>query len=74
MPVLGITFRPTVGAGTYKLAEQTATGYVHGLVHMPGTRGTDAESGTVTVDGDLRSVTFAFRVNGERVTGSWTCG
>ena len=73
MPVLGITFRPPVGAGTFKLAE-TATGYVHGLVQVPATRGNYAESGTVTVNGGLRSGTFAFRVNGKRVTGSWTCG
>jgi hypothetical protein len=73
MPMLGITFRPTVGAGTFKLAE-TATGYVHGLVQVPGVRGIEADGGTVTVNDGLRSGTFAFRVNGERVTGSWTCG
>ena len=73
MPLLGITFRPTVGAGTFKVAE-TATSYVHVLVDVPGLRGTYAERGTVTVNDGLRSGTFAFRVNGERLTGSWTCG
>lgn len=74
MPVLGITFRPTVSAGgTFTLGE-TPTGYVHGLVQVPGSLGSDAESGTVTIDDGLRSGTFAFRVNGQRVTGRWTCG
>jgi hypothetical protein len=74
MPVLVIVFRPApVSAGTFKLAE-TATGFVQGLVQVPGVIGSYAESGTVTLNDGLRSGTFAFRVNGERVTGSWTCG
>ena len=72
MPMLGITFRPTVGAGTFKVGE-TSTGYVHAGVQMPGIRSI-TEGGTVTVNDGLRSGTFAFRVNGKRVTGSWTCG
>lgn len=75
MPMLGITFRPTVGAGTFKVAE-TATGYVHAGVLVPGVvRGIGYDQGgTVTVNDGLRSGSFAFRVNGKRVTGSWTCG
>jgi hypothetical protein len=74
MPVLLILFRPApVSAGTFKLAE-TATSVVQGLVQVPGVIGSYADSGTVTLNDGLRSGTFAFQVNGERVTGSWTCG
>ena len=75
MPVLVITMRPpAAGARTFNLAEQTAAGYVHAFVHVPGTLGSNAESGTVTFNSGMRSGTFAVRVSGERVTGSWTCG
>ena len=72
--VLLITFREALaGAGTFKLTE-TETGYVHGLVHVPGSFRTYARSGTVTIGEGMGSGTFSFRVNGKHVTGTWTCG
>jgi hypothetical protein len=72
--VLLITFRGVqADAGTFKLME-TESGYVHGLVHVPGTSRTYAKSGTVTIDKGMDSGTFAFRFNSQRVTGGWKCG